>query len=577
MEGFESMESKDELQKIRIGAVEQLGALPKVLKELQELVPLLSVAYSTDGRTFGYEAPLSMSITVGSYVALSLQNGGEYLGQLVTKEVSVRQGAEISLELDPSLSALLPQGISFSSSHTYPLQRRYAHGSGVILGKLENGGYVPTTSADSFQSADLTPASGRLAAQYLSREGRASLDVGRALYTAEPVPATLRAEGFDRHTFLCGQSGSGKTFALGVILERLLLETDLRILILDPNSDFVRLDRIRPLADVNRTRSSELSPESYDELLERYRRVARDLEVVRPDPYAEDPSKLLRIRFSDLERHEQGLVLGMDPLRDRAEFNAYWRAIEGLSRERYSLSEVKEAVVRQFSEEARQLGLRIENLGVAEWSLWCSADEPSLIDVLEEDWRCLVIDSGTLASPAEQSIVAAAVLGHLWRHRHERRPILIVADEAHNICPHDPADNLEAAATSHAIKIAGEGRKFGLYLLVSTQRPSKIHANVLSQCDNLVLMKMNSASDLAHISQIFSQAPATFLNQSPHFAQGECLLAGKMVRNPTFGGFEGRFSEEGGTDVPTSWASPGRDQVPQRSDVEPGSQIRDLP
>ena len=555
------MESKDKLQKIQISAVEQLGALPKILKELQELVPLLSVAYSTDGRTFGYEAPLSMSIPVGSYVALSVQNGGEYLGQVVTKEVSIRQGAEIGLELDPSLNALLPQGIHFSSSHTYPLQRRYAHGSGVILGKLENDGYVPTTSEDSFQSADLTPATGRLVAQYLSREGRASLDVGRALYTDERVRAALRAEGFDRHTFLCGQSGSGKTFALGVILERLLLETDLRIVILDPNSDFVRLDRIRPLADVNRTTSSELSPESYEELQERYRRIARGIEIVRPSPYAEVPSKLLRIRFSDLERHEQGLVLGMDPLRDREEFNAYWRAIEGLSGERYSLSEVKEAVVRQFSEEARQLGLRIENLGVADWSLWCSADEPSLIDVLEEDWRCLVIDSGTLASPAEQSIVAAAVLGHLWRHRHERRPVLIVADEAHNICPQEPADDLEAAATGHAIKIAGEGRKFGLYLLVSTQRPGKIHANVLSQCDNLVLMKMNSASDLAHVSQIFSQAPATFLDQSPHFAQGECVLAGKLVRNPTFGDFEGRFSEEGGTDVPTTWATPRKNQA----------------
>ena len=571
------MESKDELRKIRIGAVEQLGALPKVLKELQEFVPLLSVAYSTDGRTFGYEAPLSMSIPVGSYVALRLQNGGEYLGQVVTKEVSVRQGVEIGLELDPSLNALLPQGISFSSSHTYPLQRRYAHGSGVILGKLENDGYVPTTSEDSFQSAELSPAGGRLVAQYLAPVGRALLDVGRALYTDERVRAALRAEGFDRHTFLCGQSGSGKTFALGVILERLLLETDLRILVLDPNSDFVRLDRMRPLADVNRSSSSELSPESYEDLLERYRRVAPNLKVVRPDPYAEDPSKLLRVRFSDLERHEQGLVLGMDPLRDREEFNAYWRAIEGLSGEKYSLSEVKEAVVRQFSEEARQLGLRIENLGVADWSLWCSADEPSLIDVLEEDWRCLIIDSGTLASPAEQSIVAAAVLGHLWRHRHRRQPILIVADEAHNICPQEPADNLEAAATSHAIKIAGEGRKFGLYLLVSTQRPSKIHTNVLSQCDNLVLMKMNSASDLAHISQIFSQAPATFLDQSPHFAQGECLLAGKMVRNPTFGGFEGRFSEEGGTDVPTSWATAGKNQVLHRSDGEPGSQIQDLP
>src|SRR5918994_2809688 len=268
------MESRDDVKKIRIGAMEQLGAIPKVLKELQELVPLLSVAYSTDGRTFGYEAPLSMSIPVGSYVALSVHEGSAYLGQVVTKEVSVRQGAEIGLELDPSLNALLPEGISFSSSHTYPLQRRYAHGSGVILGKLDRGGYLPTTNEDSFQSADLTPASGPLVAQYLAPEGRATLDIGRALYTEGHVRATLRAEGFDRHTFLCGQSGSGKTFALGVILERLLLETDLKIVILDPNSDFARLDRIRPLADVNRTRSSELSPESFDEVLERYRRVA---------------------------------------------------------------------------------------------------------------------------------------------------------------------------------------------------------------------------------------------------------------------------------------------------------------
>lgn len=549
------MEPKDELQKIRSDAAEQFAAIPRVLKELQELVPLLAVAYSTDGRTFGYEAPLSMPIPVGCYVTLGAQNGGAYLGQVVTKEVSVRQGAEIGLELDPGLGTMLPEGVNLSSSHTYPLQRRYAHGTGVILGRLDDGACVPTTGEDGFQSAELSRADDHLVGRYLS-PGRATLDIGRALYTDGGVRATLRAKGFDRHTFLCGQSGSGKTFALGVILERLLLQTDLRIVVLDPNSDFVGLDRIRSLADVNRTSSREISPESYGEISERYRRIVPNLKVVRPAPYAQDPSKLLRIRFSDLERHEQGLVLDMDPLRDREEFNAYWRTIEELSKERYSLSEVKEAVGRQFSAEARQLGLRIENLGVTHWNLWCTADEPSLIDVLEEDWRCLVVDSGTLASPAEQSIVAMAVLGHLWRHRHGRQPVLIVADEAHNICPQEPADNLEAAVTGHAIKIAGEGRKFGLYLLAATQRPSKIHANVLSQCDNLILMKMNSTSDLAHVSQIFSQAPATFLDQSPHFAQGECLLAGKIVQTPTFGGFEGRFSEEGGTDVPTSWATP---------------------
>ena len=332
------MESREDVKKIRIGAMEQLGAIPKVLKELQELVPLLSVAYSTDGRTFGYEAPLSMSILVGSYVALAAQGGAEYLGQVVTKEVSVRQGAEIGLELDPSLSALLPEGISFSSSHTYPLQRRYAHGSGVILGKLGNDRYVPTTNEDGFQSADLAPVGESLVAAYLAGEGRAKLDVGRALYTEGGVRVPLKAEGFDRHTFLCGQSGSGKTFALGVILERLLLETELKVIILDPNSDFVRLDRVRSRDEVNRTSSSVLSPEGYEKLLERYGRVAPKLSLLRPAPYAEDPSKLLRIRFSDLERHEQGLVLGMDPLRDREEFNAYWRAIEDLTRDRYSLS-----------------------------------------------------------------------------------------------------------------------------------------------------------------------------------------------------------------------------------------------
>jgi uncharacterized protein len=571
MKGTTVMKSKDELQKIQVSAVEQLGALPKILKELQELVPLLSVAYSTDGRTFGYEAPLSKSIPIGSYVSLTTEGGGEYLGQVVTKEVSVRQGAEIGLELDPSLSALLPEGVSFSSSHTYPLQRRYAHGSGVILGKLEQGSCVPTTNEDGFQSADLALAGESLIAAYIAAEGRAKLDVGRALYTEGRVRVPLKAEGFDRHTFLCGQSGSGKTFALGVILERLLLETELKIVILDPNSDFVRLDRVRPRDEVNRTSSSAISPEGYERLLERYGRVAPRLRLLRPTPYAEDPSKVLRIRFSDLERHEQGLVLGMDPLMDREEFNAYWHAIDGLARDRYSLSEVKEVVVRRFSEDTRRLGLRIENLGIADWSLWCDSDEPSLIDMLQEDWRCLIVDSGTLASPAEQSIVAMAVLGHLWRHRNERQPLLIVADEAHNICPQEPADNLEAAATSHAIKIAGEGRKFGLYLLVATQRPSKIHANVLSQCDNLALMKMNSVSDLAQISQIFSQAPATFLDQSSHFAQGECLLAGKMVRNPTFVAFEGRFSEEGGTDVPSSWAFVDENQEFQTPDDGHGS------
>jgi DNA helicase HerA-like ATPase len=113
---------------------------------------------------------------------------------------------------------------------------------------------------------------------------------------------------------------------------------------------------------------------------------------------------------------------------------------------------------------------------------------------------------------------------------------------------------LQAAATEHAIRIAGEGRKFGIYLLLSTQRPQKIHTNVLSQCDNLVLLRMNSAEDLHHISESFSFVPQSLISRSSQFAQGEALLAGKIVTAPTFGVFEGRISQEGGSDVPTTWA-----------------------
>ena len=59
-------------------------------------------------------------------------------------------------------------------------------------------------------------------------------------------PAHLEATRLNRHTFWCGQSGSGKTYALGVLLEQVLLHTALPIIVLDPNADFVRMSEVRP-------------------------------------------------------------------------------------------------------------------------------------------------------------------------------------------------------------------------------------------------------------------------------------------------------------------------------------------
>ena len=98
--------------------------------------------------------------------------------------------------------------------------------------------------------------------------------------------------------------------------------------------------------------------------------------------------------------------------------------------------------------------------------------------------------------------------------------MLIVIDEAHNVCPQEAEDPLTAIATEHAVRIAGEGRKFGLYLLVSTQRPQKVHENVLSQCDNLLLMRMNSTADLGFVGDVFSFVPRSLLERATTFQPG---------------------------------------------------------
>ena len=133
--------------------------------------------------------------------------------------------------------------------------------------------------------------------------------------------------------------------------------------------------------------------------------------------------------------------------------------------------------------------------------------------------------------------------------------MLIVIDEAHNVCPAVPEDRLTALATEYAVRIAAEGRKFGLYLLVSTQRPQKVHPNVLTQCDNLVLMRLNSAADTQYAREVFSFVPPGLLERARSFTLGEALVAGKICPSPSLLRFGRRIAEEGGADVPSDWAA----------------------
>ncbi len=470
---------------------------------------VLPLATSVDGRTFAFQAKLhDLDLRVGGYVVLE-DAAGRRLGQVH------------SLALVNEEAAAVEHGDADTRAHSR-LFIRLARGVGAIL----DGDGRP------FHDALTRPAAPAEVGDWLARTSPrgARLEVGE-LALAPGVPCRLDAEGFARHTFLCGQSGSGKTYALGVVLERLLLETDLRIVILDPNSDYVALGRTRPGVD--------------EAAAARYAEATRTVAVRRDG----DDDARLGLRARDLDPDQQAALLRLDPIGDREEYAALAELV----------AEAQPGNLRDLDrsehEAARRLGLRARNLGVDRWSFWVEPQAPSLADdVAGSDARCLVVDLGSLGSHEEQALVAGAVLRKLWHRRAEREPILLVIDEAHNVCPQRPEDALTALATEDAIRIAGEGRKYGLYLLLATQRPQKLHENVLSQCDNLLLMRMNSAADLGLVEKGFSFVPPGLLACAGAFRQGETLVAGKISSHPALARFGARFSVEGGSDVDATWA-----------------------
>jgi uncharacterized protein len=456
-----------------------------------------ATATSIDGRSFDFRSPIEgLELQPGGYAAL-----GPHLGQVHTVEV-------------------------------VPGDSSSAHGRGIFL----EPGVAP------FHDLEIGRAGEGEVRAWLeeARPARAGLDVGEL--AAEPgVRFLLDAGGFDRHTFFCGQSGSGKSYALGVVLEQLLLETSLRIVVLDPNSDFVRVDALRDGID--------------GDVASRYREAAEGVVVRRGGEGAER----LHVRFTDFDADEQAAVLRLDPIGDRDEYGVLVDLVEqGLETEASSANDVADRLLQAERPEQRALGTRLRNLGIHKWPVWSTGDEGSIQDLVGQGGpRGLVVDLGSLGTLGEKAIAAESVLAALWRRRAERDPILIVIDEAHNVCPRQPADEVTTLATEHAARIAAEGRKFGLYLLVSTQRPQRVNELVVSQCDNLVLMRMSSAADRAYIAETLSFAPGALVDRAGIFGPGEALVAGKIASHPAFVRFGPRIAEEGGGDVPSTWAKQG--------------------
>ena len=121
-----------------------------------------------------------------------------------------------------------------------------------------------------------------------------------------------------------------------------------------------------------------------------------------------------------------------------------------------------------------------------------------------------------------------------WTPSKQRHPVALMCDEAHLYIPNR---NLADAADDISIKIferiAKEGRKYGVSLIVVSQRPSEVNKTILSQCSNFVSMRLTNADDQAVIKKLLPDSLGGFSEILPTLDTGEALVVGDASLLPS--------------------------------------------
>jgi DNA helicase HerA-like ATPase len=187
------------------------------------------------------------------------------------------------------------------------------------------------------------------------------------------------------------------------------------------------------------------------------------------------------------------------------------------------------------------------------------------------DQRATIIDLLSVETEAERLALTARALTTLWRVAREayssallnidepdfRVPTILVIDEAHNIIPVTRTSPAAERVAADLVRIAAEGRKFGLFLLLITQRPRKLDPNVLSECDALLLMKMTNASDLKSAQEIFGFLDPAAADVAKTLNVGDVLLQGRVGATDTIWHVAPRRTKQGGRSLDEKyWTSP---------------------
>ena len=123
--------------------------------------------------------------------------------------------------------------------------------------------------------------------------------------------------------------------------------------------------------------------------------------------------------------------------------------------------------------------------------------------------------------------------GQFLTDPNSRRPVAFVCDEAHLYLPRKEGNPVERRAVEAFEKIAKEGRKYGVALMIVSQRPSDVSATILSQCNNIISLRLTNADDQATVRKLLPESLESLLEALPIMDVGEAMVVGDSVLLPS--------------------------------------------
>lgn len=163
-------------------------------------------------------------------------------------------------------------------------------------------------------------------------------------------------------------------------------------------------------------------------------------------------------------------------------------------------------------------------------SLGADSGEPERLD----EAGLYILDLCSTASPEERSLKAAAVMTAVFdrgKQTHGQSPSLVVLDEAQNYAPEQRTGWLAGVRPSFdaAFAIASEGRKFGVGMVVSSQRPARVNKDVLGQRNSHLVFRVANVEDLSALAGSFEAASQPLLDELPGLDTGVCIVGGTAI------------------------------------------------